>query len=112
MTPDFDKIQAGMNNGLNKTSKISKEDEAIKTSSQSDVQNGLSFRGTEKSDMGTGAAGRSSVKMDNFNTDMLTFKGHYDFAQMTNNLIDALVEQGYSLDEATNAVYNELGHNK
>ena len=62
--------------------------------------------------MGTGSAGRSSVKMDNFNTDMISFKAHYDFVQMTNNLIDSLVEQGYSLDEATCAVYNELGYSK
>ena len=110
MTPDFDKIQAGMNNSLNKTSKIKKED-AVKNT-QPEINNGLSFRGSEKVDMGTGSAGRSSVKMDNFNTDMISFKAHYDFAQMTNNLIDSLVEQGYSLDEATCAVYNELGYGK
>ena len=110
MTPDFDKIQAGMNNGLKKTQKIQKDDTAQNT--QPEVQNGLSFRGTEETDMGTGAAGRSSVKMDNFKTDMASFKAHYNFAQMTNNLIDSLVEQGYSLDEATCAVYNELGYSK
>ena len=110
MTPDFDKIQAGMNNSLKKTSKIKKDDMA--QNAQSEVKNGLSFRGTENTDMGTGAAGRSSIKMDNFNTDMVSFKAHYDFVQMTNNLIDSLVEQGYSLDEATCAVYNELGYNK
>ena len=110
MTPDFDKIQAGMNNGLSKTSKIKKDETAQNT--QAEVNNGISFRGTEKTDMGTGSAGRISVKMDNFNTDMISFKAHYDFAQMTNNLIDSLVEQGYSLDEATCAVYSELGYNK
>ena len=110
MTPDFDKIQAGMNSGLNNTKKIQK-DETVQNV-QPEVNNGVSFRGTEKTDMGTGSAGRSSVKMDNFNTDMVSFKSHYNFVQMTNKLIDSLVEQGYSLDEATCAVYGELGYNK
>ena len=110
MTPDFDKIQAGINGSLKKTSKVQREE--IAQNEQSEIKNGLSFRGTEKTDMGTGSAGRSSVKIDNFNTDMISFKSHYDFANMTNNLIDSLVEQGYSLDEATYAVYSELGYNK
>lgn len=110
MTPDFKKIQAGSNNSLNNTKKIDKE-EAVQAAPL-EVQGGLSFRGAKETDMGTGAAGRSSVKLDNFNTDMLTFKGHYDFAQMTNNLIDSLVKQGYSLENAAYTVYNELGYNK
>ena len=107
MAPDFEKIQAGMNNGLKKTTKVNKEETA--QAAQQEVQNGLSFRGAEKTDMGTGAAGRSSIKMDNFDTDMRKFK--YPNAQVVNTYIDALVRQGYDYGDAIVAVMNELGNN-
>ncbi|MBQ7450500.1 hypothetical protein IJS77_03710 [bacterium] len=109
MTPDFDKIQAGMNNGLKKTQKIQKEETA--QSIQQEAQNGLSFRGAKKADMGTGAAGRSSVKMDNFDTDMRKFQSKYHYAHAVNTYIDALVAQGYDYGDAVVAVMNELGNN-
>ena len=109
MTPDFDKIQAGMANGLNKTTKIQKEEKA--QNEQQEVQNGLSFRGAKKTDMGTGAAGRSSVKMDNLDTDMKKFKANYKFAEAVNTYVDSLVAQGYDYGDAIVAVMNELGAN-
>lgn len=107
MAPDFDKIQPGMTNGLNKTSKVKKEDNTEKQSQQNN--NNVSFKQVDLKDMGTGVAGRSSVKMDNLETDMISFKGNYKFADATNKLIDKLLDQGYSLEDAVSAVYGELG---
>lgn len=105
MAPDFDKIQAGMSNGLSKTRKIKKDNSAeISASEVSD--NNVSFK---QIDMGTGVAGRSSVRMDNFDTDMARFDKNYRFAELTNKYIEALVRKGYSLEDATMAVYRELG---
>ena len=109
MTPDFDKIQAGMSNGLNKTTKINKEDSVKNV--QAEIQNGLSFRGSDKIDMGIGAAGRSSVKIDNFDTDMRKFDGKYQYANALNTYIDNLVAQGYPYEDAIVAVMDELGQN-
>ena len=107
MAPDFDKIQAGMTNGLNKTSKVQKEE---KVGKEAQLNNNVSFRQVDLKDMGTGVAGRSSVKMDNLDTDMISFRGNYKFADATNKLIDELVEKkGYSLEQAISAVYGELG---
>ena len=107
MAPDFDKIQAGMTSGLNKTSKV-KKDETVGKEAQ--PNNNVSFKQVDLKDMGTGVAGRSSVKMDNLETDMISFKGNYKFADATNRLIDELVEKkGYSLEQAISAVYGELG---
>ncbi len=106
MTPDFDKIQAGMTSGLQKTTKANKKED---NNSNSQAGQGLSFKSIERKDMGTGVAGRSSVRMDNFDTDMSKLEKNYQFAQATNDYIDELVRQGYSLEEATMAVYKELG---
>ena len=107
MTPDFDKIQPGMTSGLNKTSKV-KKDENVEKESQ--PNNNVSFKQVDLKDMGTGVAGRSSVKMDNLETDMISFKGNYKFADATNKLIDEMVDKkGYSLEQAISAVYGELG---
>ena len=106
MAPDFDKIQPGMTNGLNKTSKVKKEDNTEKQAQQS---NNVSFKQVDLKDMGTGVAGRSSVKMDNLETDMISFRVNSKFADATNKLIDKLLEQGYSLEDAVIAVYGELG---
>ena len=106
MTPDFDKIQAGMTSGLQKTRKANKKEE---TSNNAQAEQGLSFRSIERKDMGTGVAGRSSVRMDNFDTDMSKLEKNYQFAKYTNDCIDSLVKQGFSLEEATMAVYKELG---
>lgn len=105
MTPDFDKIQAGLTNGLQKTTRAKKEEKVA----EKQQDNGLSFKSIERKDMGTGVAGRSSVKMDNFETDMAKFNQNYQFVQATNKYIDSLLEQGYSLEEAINAVHSELG---
>ena len=106
MAPDFDKIQAGMANGLNKTKKVQKEEKEVKeTAKKEDV----SFKSVDLKDMGTGVAGRSSVKMDNLETDMISFRGNYKLAEASNKLIDMLVEEkGYSLEQAISAVYGEL----
>ena len=105
MAPDFDKIQAGMANGLNKTQKVKKE-ETAEVSQKESSQKGLSFK---KVDLGTGVAGKSSVKMDNFDTDMARFQNYPMVVEAANAYVDSLLAKGYSLEEAVSAVHNELG---
>ena len=94
-----------MTNGLSKTQKLKKEEKT-----QDSVQKeGLSFRSIEREDMGTGVVGRSSVKVDNLDTDIARLKNNYDFAKYSNDIIDYLVNQGYNYDEVVSAVYDELG---
>ena len=107
MAPDFDKIQANMTSGLQKTQKTNQKEEQSLNAQQ---EQGLTFRGAERTDLGMGVAGKSSIKIDNFDTDMTKFGKNYQFAQATNAYIDSLVAQGYSLDEAVSAVYGELGN--
>ena len=105
MTPDFDKIQAGMANGLNKTTKIQKENAA----QNQEAEQGISYRQLERRDLGTGVAGRSSVGVDHYEKAMLTLKNNYAYAAATNELVDRLLDQGYSLEDAVAAVHGELG---
>ena len=102
MTADFDKkIQSGMVNGLNN---------ATKKQSVEQVSAGeASFKDTQKIDMGTGSAGRSSVNVDNFDTDMRKFFKSPRFAQAANKYVEHLVNQGYNYEDAVNAVFSELG---
>ena len=55
------------------------------------------------------SAGRSSIKMDNFDTDMRKFDGKYKYANAVNAYIDSLVAQGYPYEDAIVAVMDELG---
>ena len=103
MTPDFDKIQPGMTNGLNKVTKKQQREEK-----QASGKSEVSFLG-ERTDMGTGVAGRSSVKMDNFDTDMEKLMKNPALAKAANSYIDSLVKQGYNYIDAVNAVSSELG---
>ena len=103
MTPDFDKIQPNMINGLNKTTKAQREEK------QAQVENDVAFKGIERTDMGTGVAGRSSVKMDNIDTDMRKFFKNPQFAKAANKYVEHLVEQGYNYEDAIEAVWQELG---
>ena len=105
MAPDFDKIQAGMTNGLQKTTKTKKEEQTSKL--QEEV--GISFKNVERKDLGTGVAGKSSVKMDNFDTDMARFQNYPMVVEAANAYVDSLLAKGYSLEEAVSAVHNELG---
>ena len=103
MTPDFDKIQPGMTNGLNKVTKKQQREEK-----QASGKSEVSFLG-ERTDMGTGVAGRSSVKMDNFDTDMDRFMKNPKFAKAFNLYVDSLVNKRYNYIDAVNAVSSELG---
>ncbi len=104
MTPDFDKIQPSMTNGLNKVTKKQQREEK-----QASGKSEVSFSGTERTDMGTGVAGRSSVKMDNFDTDMEKLMKNPQLAKAFNSYVDSLVKQGYNYVGAVNAVSSELG---
>ena len=104
MTSDFDKIKPGMINGLNKTTNIQREEQ--KTQAE---MSDTAFKGIERTDMGTGVAGRSSVKMDNIDTDMRKFFKNPSFASAANKYVEHLVEQGYNYEKAIEAVWRELG---
>lgn len=104
MTPDFDKIQPSMTNGLNKlTKKQQREEKQVLNESET------SFGRIEHTDMGTGVAGRSSVKMDNFDMDMDRLMKNPNFAKTFNLYVDSLVNKGYNYVDAVNAVSSELG---
>ena len=103
MTPDFDKIQPGMTNGLNKVTNNQREEKTAQ------AEHDVTFKGTERTDMGTGVAGRSSVKMDNIDTDMRKFFKSPRFAIAANKYVEHLVEQGYNYEDAIEAVWQELG---
>ena len=103
MTPDFDKIQAGMVNGLNKTTNVSKKKEVQATGDSS-------ARTIGQQDFQDNVAGRSSIKADTFDANLQKFLKDPSFAMMRNNLIDKLVEQGYSLEEASYIVLTEMGY--
>ena len=102
MTADFDKkIQSGMVNGLKSTTKK----QGVEQGSAGEA----AFKGTQNTDMGTGVAGRSSVNIDNFDTDMRKFLKSPKFAQAANKYVEHLVNQGYNYEDAVNAVFSELG---
>lgn len=103
MKPDFDKIQSGMVSGLSKASK--KQDKENQTQSEINT----AFKGSEHVDMGTGVAGRSSVKMNNIDTDMRKFLKNPQFAHVANEYVERLIEKGYNYEDAIDAVWQELG---
>ena len=102
MTADFDKkIQPGMVNGLNNTAK--------KQSVEKEIINNNTSKETKNIDLGTGVAGRSSVNINNIDTDMRKFFNSPRFCEAANKYVEHLVKQGYNYEDAVNAVWTELG---
>lgn len=103
MTPDFEKIQTGMVNGLNQTTRVNEE---VKVKNEEAKP---SFKSIEREDMETGVAGRSSVKMDNFETDMRRFNENPALCGVAMETVDQLCKKGYSYEEAIDVAFKELG---
>ena len=101
MTADFDKkIQSGMVNGLNNTTKKQSVDKKVENDTSKEIKN---------IDLGTGVAGRSSVNVSNIDTDMRKFFNSPRFCEAANKYVEHLVKQGYNYEDAVKAVWSELG---
>jgi len=101
MTPDLDKLQAGMLSSLNKTKLNKKTDKK----QLSDVEP----RSMEHQEIEDNVVGRSAVKMDNFDSDMKMFKNNPAMCSLMLDMTDYLQKRGYTYEDAIQVVMSELG---
>jgi len=101
MTPDFDKIQTGHVNSVRKTEKKQEKQNVEK-------QEKAFLPSYDEVSSDTGVIGRSTVKADNFETDMKKLKENPEVVNFRIQLIDILLKKGYSLEEAVYATHTEF----
>jgi len=101
MTPDFSKIQSNHVNNVSRTEKKQQVQDL-------DVNTQENLSAVEEITSDTGVVGRSTVKADNFETDMKKLKENPAKVDLKLQIIDILLKKGYSLEDAVYATHTEF----